>query len=73
MVTRFRVWLASVLSVLAQLAPDARDLLGLGGLTALAYGCGLVYPPAGFIVPGVVLLYVALWHTRIPAPPAERS
>ena len=32
------------------------DLLMLSGATSLAYGAWLIYPPAGFLVAGVLLL-----------------
>ena len=39
---------------------DKRDSLGLTGIGLLGYGCWLVYPPLGFILPGAVILFVAL-------------
>lgn len=43
---------------------DVRDALGIIGLGLLGYGCWLIYPPAAFIVPGVVLVGVAIFGTR---------
>lgn len=39
-----------------------RDLAGVAGAGAIAYGAWLVYPPAGFIVGGVLLLIGAIAH-----------
>jgi len=46
---------------------DARDLdgaIGLFGLVLLTLGCWLVYVPLGLIVPGLVLLALAVWRLR---------
>ena len=37
-----------------------RDLAGLSGVGLVAYGAWLVYPPAGFIVGGTLLILGAL-------------
>lgn len=37
-----------------------RDLAGLGGVGLVAYGAWLIYPPAGFIVGGCLLILGAL-------------
>jgi len=37
-----------------------RDLAGLSGVGLVAYGAWLVYPPAGFIVGGSLLIVGAL-------------
>lgn len=37
-----------------------RDLAGLSGVGLVAYGAWLVYPPAGFIVGGSLLVLGAL-------------
>ncbi|MGE0450852.1 MAG: hypothetical protein AB7Q29_14860 [Vicinamibacterales bacterium] len=50
---------------------DREDILLLSALALLAYGSWLVYRPAGFLIPGVVLLVVALWHLP-PRPPFIR-
>lgn len=39
---------------------DARDVIGLTGLSLLALGCWFVWPPAAAIVPGAVMTYYAL-------------
>lgn len=39
-----------------------RDALGLLGASLIAYGAWLVYPPAGFIVAGALLL-AGVWLT----------
>lgn len=42
-----------------------RDVTGLVGLALTTVGAALVYPPAGFLVPGIVLLALAVvWRTR---------
>lgn len=43
---------------------DPRDLILLIGLGLLAYGAWLVFPPAGFIVPGAILSSVAIFGVR---------
>lgn len=35
------------------------DLIGLVGLGLLSYGAWRAYPPAGYIVPGILLLLLA--------------
>lgn len=47
---------------------DARDIVLAMGLMLLAVGLYRVYAPAAFIVPGMVLTYVAVWGG--PKPPA---
>ena len=46
------------------------DLIGLIGMSALAYGCWLVYPPSAYIVTGLILFAVGVLHidTRPTAP-----
>lgn len=45
--------------------PDLADALLMIGLGLLGYGCWLVYPPAGFIAVGAVLVGLVLWsHAR---------
>ena len=41
-----------------------REAALLIGLALLAYGAGFVYWAAGFILPGIVLLYVAIIGLR---------
>lgn len=43
------------------LAPDAAGLTGAG---LMAYGAGMVYRPAEFIVAGALLLAAAIFYTR---------
>lgn len=45
-------------------AVDGRDVLLAIGVGLLGYGIWLVYPPAGFAVPGAVLAYVAIAGVR---------
>jgi len=40
-------------------ADVARDATALAGGGLIAYGAGMVYPPAGFIVGGVLMIVVA--------------
>lgn len=40
---------------------DARDMVLVLGLGLLAAGLYQLSPPAAFIVPGMVLTYVAVW------------
>ena len=53
--------LASALCELAAAVPGLlRDLAGLSGVGLVAYGAWLIYPPAGFIVGGSLLILGAL-------------
>jgi len=36
------------------------DLLMIAGASALSYGCWLVYQPAGYIVPGILLIVTGI-------------
>ena len=45
-------------------AIEARELMLLVGLGAVGYGAGSVYLPAGFFIPGAVLLFVSINGTR---------
>ena len=45
-------------------AVDTRDVLGIIGVGLLTYGSSLVWPPAAFLVPGIVLTYIAIFGTR---------
>lgn len=49
----------SLLSVI-----DARDVAFLLGLAALIVGLALVFVPAAFVIPGALLIWVALPHPR---------
>lgn len=42
---------AEVRAALVRIAPD---LLLVGGATAISYGAWMIYPPAGFIVGGLL-------------------
>lgn len=45
------------LRAVGRAAPDAVvDVAGLGGVGAIAYGAWMVYPPAGFIVGGTLVV-----------------
>jgi hypothetical protein len=44
------------------------DLIGLLGLGLLSYGSWRAYPPAGFIIPGILLLAVAFLGATREAP-----
>lgn len=41
-----------------------RDTAGIGGAALTAYGASLIYPPAGFIVAGLLLLAGAWLSAR---------
>jgi hypothetical protein len=41
---------------------DLRDLFLAAGLILGAYGLSMVYLPAAYIAPAVILIYVALFH-----------
>ena len=53
-VLRGAAWLAGQL--------DLRDLCAFGGIALMGYGLRLVYLPAGYIVPGLALLFLATWR-----------
>ena len=46
------------------LGEGVRDLSGLAGAALVAYGAWLIYPPAGFIVGGLMLLAGAVFSAR---------
>lgn len=48
----------------AALARAVPDLLALAGAALVAYGSGLIYHPAGFIVGGLQLLALGLLAAR---------
>jgi hypothetical protein len=53
--------LAVALRTIAGAVPGVvRDLAGLGGVGLVSYGAWLIYPPAGFIVGGSLLIVGAL-------------
>lgn len=39
---------------------DARDVHVYAGIVLLAVGCHMIYQPAGYIVAGITLLFIAL-------------
>jgi hypothetical protein len=41
-----------------------REVLLLGGATLLGLGASLIYPPAAYLAPGVVLVGVAVFGVR---------
>lgn len=45
-------------------AIDVQSILLIGGLALVAYGSSLIYWPAAFVVPGVVLTAVAIFGVR---------
>jgi len=45
-------------------ALDARDVAGAVGLTLITSGVAQVSVPAAFIVPGAILLGLALWRVK---------
>lgn len=40
---------------------DKKDALLFVGLTMMAAGCWMIYPPAALIVPGIVLAGIAIF------------
>lgn len=55
----FDIALGAVISAI-----DARDVLLWVGLGLVGYGLSLIFWPAAFIVPGVVLVAIAVFGTR---------
>ena len=56
--------LAAAVRVIAGVVPGlVRDLAGLCGVGLVSYGAWLVYPPAGFITGGLLLIIGALMVT----------
>jgi hypothetical protein len=53
-----KTWLTGMLIAVA------RDGAGLAGVGLISYGAWLVYPPAGFIIAGAMLLAGALLTGR---------
>ncbi len=52
---------AVALRTIAEAAPGiVRDLAGLCGVGLVSYGAWLIYPPAGFITGGILLIVGAL-------------
>lgn len=43
---------------------DKRDFLMLTGLGLLGFGCYLVYPPAAFISPGLILVGISVFGVK---------
>lgn len=53
--------LATALRAIAGAVPGViRDLAGLSGVGLVSYGAWLIYPPAGFIAAGSLLIVGAL-------------
>ena len=49
--------LGSALRVVALAMPGLmRDVVGLGGVGLVSYGAWMIYPPAGFITAGILLI-----------------
>ena len=46
--------------VIAKVLPDLRDLHVYGGAALVTIGAALVYPPAGWMVAGLCLIYLGL-------------
>lgn len=43
---------------------DRRDVVGLAGIVLIGIGAGLIYIPAGLIIPGAILAAVAIFGVR---------
>jgi hypothetical protein len=53
--------LATAVRTIAGVVPGlVRDLAGLCGVGLVSYGAWLIYPPAGFVVGGLLLILGAL-------------
>jgi len=53
--------LAAAVRKIAGVMPGlVRDLAGLCGVGLVSYGAWMIYPPAGFIVAGILLIVGAL-------------
>ena len=53
--------LGAALCVVAVAMPGLmRDVVGLGGVGLVSYGAWMIYPPAGFIAGGILLIVGAL-------------
>ena len=53
--------LAAAVRTIAGVMPGLiRDLAGLCGVGLVSYGAWMIYPPAGFIVAGILLIVGAL-------------
>lgn len=49
--------LSAALRVVAVAMPGLmRDVAGLGGVGLVSYGAWMIYPPAGFITAGILLI-----------------
>lgn len=55
-----RLLAVAVRRTLAAMPGFLRDLVGLSGVGLVAYGAWLIYPPAGFITAGFLLIVGAL-------------
>ncbi|MEO3386020.1 hypothetical protein [Mesorhizobium sp. CAU 1741] len=64
MIGRLRSYLRRAATSVAA-AVDARDLVLATGLVLAGYGLFEVYPPAAFIGPGCVLIYVAIFGVKV--------
>lgn len=43
---------------------DRRDIVGLAGLALVGAGAWWVFPPAGLIIPGAILVSVAIFGVK---------
>lgn len=50
-----RAWAARPLTAI-----DVPDVFTFGGLALTAYGVGQIYPPLGWIVPGVTFMWLGI-------------
>ena len=55
-----KLLVAAVRAIAAAMPGLVRDLAGLCGVGFISYGAWLIYPPAGFIVGGTLLMVGAL-------------
>ena len=66
-IRRFLGFVASLIGLIAAVVYEAigyRELLLFAGTGLLSYGAALIFPPAAYIVPGVVFTGVAVFGVR---------
>lgn len=61
---------AGARGALAAVPVIVRDLVGLAGAGLVSYGGWLIYPPAGFITGGLLLIVAAVLAVRAQRPGA---
>jgi hypothetical protein len=59
-----RAFFAAASRVIAVTPALAIDLAGIGGISSIAYGAWLIYPPAGYIVGGCIVVTIVILVAR---------